>query len=222
MLLNKENKPNLYNTQDFLLQVDFFIHIMFYDQGMIFYFNHFSLIIFYHSVWLGFELFGLRVQVCSQLVQFALVRKGYDNHHCNNKPQTENEAGVRMTSCPEEMGWEFGRFWKTHGSWVPTMVLRSWCPTIVLRSWGPTMMLRSWCPTMMLRSWCPTIVLRSWGPTMMLRSWCPTIVLRSWGPTMMLRSWCPPLCWEVEIGPCRQTIEFLPWRQIDEFSAIGA
>ena len=30
-----------------------------------FYFNHFSLIIFYHSVWLGFELFGLRVQVHS-------------------------------------------------------------------------------------------------------------------------------------------------------------
>ena len=30
-----------------------------------FYFNHFSLIIFYHSVWLGFELFGLRVQVQS-------------------------------------------------------------------------------------------------------------------------------------------------------------
>ena len=51
-----------------------------------FYFNHFSLIIFYHSVWLGFELFGLRVQVFSQLVQFTLVCKGYDNHHCHNKP----------------------------------------------------------------------------------------------------------------------------------------
>ena len=51
-----------------------------------FYFNHFSLIIFYHSVWLGFELFGLRVQLCSQLVQFTLTRKWYDNHHCHNKP----------------------------------------------------------------------------------------------------------------------------------------
>ena len=30
-----------------------------------FYINHFSLIIFYHSVWLVFELFGLRVQVHS-------------------------------------------------------------------------------------------------------------------------------------------------------------
>ena len=59
-----------------------------------FYFNHFSLIIFYHSVWLGFELFGLRVQVCSQLVQFTFVHKGYDNHHCHNKPQTGNGLDV--------------------------------------------------------------------------------------------------------------------------------
>ena len=84
-----------------------------------FYFNHFSLI-FYRSVWLGFELFGLRVQMCSQLVQFTLVRKGYDNHHCHNKPQTGNEAVVWMTSCPEEKGREFGRFCK-RVSWVPTM-----------------------------------------------------------------------------------------------------
>ena len=69
-----------------------------------FYFNHFSLIIFYHSVWLGFELFWLRVQVYSQLVQFTLVCKGYDNHHSHNKPQTENGAGVWMTPCSEEMG----------------------------------------------------------------------------------------------------------------------
>ena len=32
--------------------------------------NHFPLIISYHSVWLGFELFGLRVQVHSHWVQF--------------------------------------------------------------------------------------------------------------------------------------------------------
>ena len=29
-----------------------------YNYGTSFYINHFSLIIFYHSVWLGFELFG--------------------------------------------------------------------------------------------------------------------------------------------------------------------
>ena len=52
---------------------------------MIFYINHFSLIIFYHSVWLDFELFGLRAQVYNQLVQFMLALKGYDNHHYHNK-----------------------------------------------------------------------------------------------------------------------------------------
>ena len=56
-------------------------------------------------------------------------------------PQTGNETGVWMMSCPEEMGWEFGRFWKRF-SWVPTMVLRSWGPTMLLRSWSPTMKLR--------------------------------------------------------------------------------
>ena len=99
----------------------------------LFYFNHFSLIIFYHSVWLGFELFGLRVQVCSQLVQFTLTCKGYDNHHCYNKPQTGNRTGAWMISCPDEMGWEFGRFWKRF-SWGQTMVLRSWGPTMKLRN----------------------------------------------------------------------------------------
>ena len=110
---------------------------------MFFYFNHFSLIIFYHSVWLGFELFGLRVQVCSQLVQFTLARKGYDNHRCHNKPQTGNEAGVWMTLCPEEMGWEFGRFRKRF-TWGPTMVLRSWGSTRQLRIWDWTMQADNW------------------------------------------------------------------------------
>ena len=105
---------------------------------ILFYFNHFSLIIFYRSVWLGFELFVLRVQVCSQLEQFTLVPKGYDNHHCHNKAQTGNVAGMCMTSCPEEMGREFGRFWKRY-SWGPTMVLRCWGPTMVLRSWRLTL-----------------------------------------------------------------------------------
>ena len=45
----------------------------------------FFLIISYHLVWLGFELFGVRAQVHSQLVQFTLACKGYDNHHCYNK-----------------------------------------------------------------------------------------------------------------------------------------
>ena len=131
---------------------------------MIFYFNHFSLIIFYHSVWLGFELFGLGVQVCSQLVLFTLVRKGYDNHHCHDKPQTENEAGVWMTSFPEEIGWEFGRFWKRF-------------------SWGLAM-----CWEVGVRPWCWKVE---------VRPWCWEVGVQPW-------------CWGFEIGPCRQTIEFLP------------
>ena len=100
-----------------------------------FYFNHFLLITFYQLVWLGFELFRLRVQVCSQLVQFTLMRKGYDNHHCHNKPQRGNKAGVWMTSCLEEIGWEFAGFWKRF-SWVPTMVLRSWDWTMQADNWA--------------------------------------------------------------------------------------
>ena len=125
-------------------------YICYIIKEWFFYFNHFSLIIFYHSVWLGFELFGLRVQVCSQLVQFTLACKGYDNHHCHNKPQTGNEAGVWMTSCPEEKDF----------SWVLTMVLRNWGPTMVLRCWVLTMALRSWDPTMVLRSWSPSMELK--------------------------------------------------------------
>ena len=41
--------------------------------------------------------------MCSQLVQFTLALKRYDNHHRYNKPQTGNRAGMWMTSCPEEM-----------------------------------------------------------------------------------------------------------------------
>ena len=40
------------------------------------YINHSSLIIFYHSVWLGFGLFGLKVQVHSHWVQFYAPLQG--------------------------------------------------------------------------------------------------------------------------------------------------
>ena len=39
-------------------------------------------------------------------------RKRYDDQHCHNKPQTGNGARVWMTSCPEEMGWEFWKILK--------------------------------------------------------------------------------------------------------------
>ena len=112
--------------------------------------KHFSLIIFWHSVWLGFELFGLRVHVHSIGYSLRSRAKDMTITIVIINTQTGNEAGVWMSSCSEEMRWEFGRFWKRF----------SWVPTMVLRSWGPTMMLRSWCPTMVLRSWSPTMELK--------------------------------------------------------------
>ena len=66
-----------------------------------FYLNNFSFILFYHSVWLVFELFEFRVQVCSQLVQFTRVRKRYDNHQ---------EMGLECGWCHTQKRWL--RIWK--------------------------------------------------------------------------------------------------------------
>ena len=74
---------------------------MLYNYGMIFYINHFLLIIF--SL-VGLLTIRLLVQVHRHWVQFTLVRRGYDNHDCHNKPQIGNKVGVGMTSCPKAMG----------------------------------------------------------------------------------------------------------------------
>ena len=50
------------------------------------FFNHFSSIIFYHSVWLGFGLFGLRDQVYSHWVQLHSCAKDMTITICPNKP----------------------------------------------------------------------------------------------------------------------------------------
>ena len=85
-----------------------------------FYINHFSLIIFYHSVWLGFELFGIEFR-CSVIGHsFTLVRKGYDNHRCHNKLPDRKWAEVCLTSCTEEMVLRIWRFWK-RVSWRLTL-----------------------------------------------------------------------------------------------------
>ena len=52
------------------------------------------LIIIYHSVWKGFELFGSLCRCTLIEYSFTLVLKGYDNHNCHNKPQSGNGAGV--------------------------------------------------------------------------------------------------------------------------------
>ena len=54
------------------------------------------------------------------LGSFTLARKVYDNHLCNNKPQTGNGAGVWMTSCPVEMVLRIWGFWK-RVSWELTL-----------------------------------------------------------------------------------------------------
>ena len=77
-----------------------------------FYINHFSLIIFYHSVSLGFELFGLRVPVYSQLVQFTLAHKGYDNHHCHNKPPDRKRGWSVDNVKPRRYGLRILKRWE--------------------------------------------------------------------------------------------------------------
>ena len=110
---------------------------------MIFLFNHFSLLIMYHSVWLGFELFEFRCVVNWR----SLRSRAKDMTIIIVVLNPINGASVWMYSCPEEMGWEFGRFWKRF-SWVPTIVWRSWSPTMKLSRWVPTMLSRSWELTM--------------------------------------------------------------------------
>ena len=90
--------------------------MLLYNYGIIF----FILIIFRYV--LSFSLVGLwtirqLVQVHRHWVHFTLLRRGYDNHNCHNKPQIGIVTGLWMTSCPEAMGWEFGYFEK-HVSWV--------------------------------------------------------------------------------------------------------
>ena len=91
--------------------------------------NYFSLIIFCRSVWLGFELFTLRIQVYSQLMQFTLVRKGYDSHRCHNKPQT-GKRGWSVDDVKEEMVLRIWVFWKRE------LRVRTWDWTMESSSWG--------------------------------------------------------------------------------------
>ena len=93
-------------------------------KELFFYINHFSLIIFYHSVWLGFEPFGLRVQMHSHWVQmYAFVQRIWLSPFVIINLQTGNGAGLWMTSCPEEIVLRIWRFWK-NVSWDWTMEAR--------------------------------------------------------------------------------------------------
>ena len=115
-------------------------------------FNHFSLIIFYHSVWLGIELFGLSVQVCSQLVLFTLARKGYDNHHCHNTHLTRQEMGLECRWHHAQKRWaeNLEDFEKD---------------SVEVRPWSWEVEVRPWCWEVGVRPWCWEVGVRpcSWG-----------------------------------------------------------
>ena len=123
---------------------------------LLFYFNHFSLIIFYHSVLLGFQLFGLRVQLCSQLVQLPLRAKDMTITIVIINPRQK----IRL-----ECGWRHAQ--------------KKWSENLEDFE----------------------------KDSVEVRPWCWEVGVR-------------PGSWGFEIGPCRQTIEYLPLGQRMEFSAI--
>ena len=111
----------------------------------------------------------LLVQVNRRWVQFTLVRRGYDNHKCHDKPQIGNKAGVWMTSCPEAMSWEFGYFEK-HVSWVLdcrrvglgfTVGQVSWLSNGDKSSWKLTLAMSS--VEVELRPWCCEVEVWLWS-----------------------------------------------------------
>ena len=105
------------------VRMSLFVCMCYIIKEWFFYINHFSLIIFYHLVWLDFELFGLRVQVHSQLVQFyAHAQRIWQSPFCHNK---WNGAEVWMMSCPEEMVLKIWEFWKDV-SWILTVERCRW------------------------------------------------------------------------------------------------
>ena len=77
------------------IRVVYNIQSLLYNYWMIFfYINHFSLIIFYHSVLVGLWTIRLLVQVNTHWVQFTLACRGHDNHKCHNKnPRYEMGLG---------------------------------------------------------------------------------------------------------------------------------
>ena len=70
---------------------------------MIFLYSHYSLVISYHSVWLGLELFGL-VHVQVHTLRPGVSRSRAEDVTITNviiKTPDRNRTGVRMTSCQE-------------------------------------------------------------------------------------------------------------------------
>ena len=135
-----------YNEVEWIIYI--YIYIMLYKQRMIFYFNHFSLIIFCRSVWLGFELFGLRVQ---------LVR-------LDSRSQRIWQITIVIINPRLEMGLDSG--WRhSQKRWVEyledfekdSVEFRPWCWEVGVRPWCWEVGVRPWCWEVGVRTWCREI-----------------------------------------------------------------
>ena len=113
-------------------------------------FNHFSLIIFYHSVWLGFELFGLRVQVHSI---------GHSLRSCAK----DMTITIVIINPRQEMGLEC--WWHhTLKRWVENLRILK-IPSVEVRPWCWEVDVRPWCWEVGVWPWCWEVK----GPTMVLK-----------------------------------------------------
>ena len=113
----------------FLLLFFFFYCYIIAEWFFLYY--HFSLVISYHSVWLGLELFGLvHVQVHTLRAEDMTIT------YVIIKTPDRNETGVWITSCPEAMGWEFWWFLKKAVSWDLNLGEASWFLSLGEASWG--------------------------------------------------------------------------------------
>ena len=131
-------------------------------EGFFLYY-HFSLVISYHSVWLGLELFGL-VHVQGEHIEYSSRSYTEDVTIRNVIIKTPGRTGVWMTSCPEARGGEFWWFLKKAVSWdlslgeigwdsdlgeaSPVVVYGMRCAFVGSVSWdsdsGPRVQLGSW------------------------------------------------------------------------------
>ena len=107
-----------------------------------FYINHFSLIIFYHSVGWALNYLSREPRCIVNCCSLRSRAKDMTITIVTINPQTGNGAGVRMTSCPEEMVLRIWGFWKKESveSWtikarVACSAMGSWIWTVERCSW---------------------------------------------------------------------------------------
>ena len=93
--------------------------------------NHFSLIIFYHSVWLGFEPFGYQSRCIVSWCSLRSRAKDITITICHNKPPDRNWGWSVNDVMPIRNGPEDLRILK-RGSWILTVGFFGSLPTEIL------------------------------------------------------------------------------------------